>query len=352
MIQGIFNNSGKCFVSVFAVVMVSLMIPAAGFGAKLQRDHKEMTLTIASYIPVGYPYLYAGQKHFIDMANERGKGIVQLNAYFSGTLLEGKLLLPGLLAGTTDLIFQTGSYLLGAYPVIGIQVLPVWGNVTKSYEALKIGAPLAQLQNKELKKKNLFQLATSGVIPEFLWTRKKLVKTPGDMKGLKIRVAGKVEAKIIQAMGASPVTMPSADIPQALQRGVVDGALMNPWTAQGRGIEEFCKYMLVYPVACVNTPIYVLWDKWKSWPEDVRKVLMDAAIEWESGYMGPPGSIANDKQLQGELIPFYEKKGMKAVHLTEEEVRTFDQAIKPAIDWWVNRVGEDIGRAALEYANQ
>jgi len=347
-----FNNRRKCFVSVLAAVLVFLSAPAAGLEAKQRSSHKEMTLTIASYIPVGYPYLYAGQKHFIDMVNERGKGVVQLNAYFSGTLLEGKLLLPGLQAGTTDLIFQTGSYLLGAYPVIGIQVLPVWENIAKSYEALKIGAPLAQLQNKELKKKNLFQLAASGGLPEFLWTRKKLVKTPEDMKGLKIRVAGKVEAKIIQAMGASPVTMPSADIPQALQRGVVDGVLMNPWTAQGRGIEEFCRYMLVYPMSCVNTPVYVLWNKWNGWPEDVRKVLMSAAIEWESGYMGPPGSIANDKQLQGELIPFYEKKGMKAVHLTEEEVMAFDKAIKPVIDWWVDRVGKDVGVTALKHVNR
>jgi TRAP-type C4-dicarboxylate transport system, periplasmic component len=347
-----FNNRRKRFVSVLTAVLVFLLASAAGLEAKQQGSHKEMTLTIASYIPVGYPYLYAGQKRFIDIVNERGKGIVQLNAYFGGTLLKGKLLLPGLQAGTTDLIFQTGSYLLGAYPIIGIQVLPVWGNVAKSYEALKIDTPLAKLQNNELKKKNLFQLAASGGIPEFLWTRKKLVKTPEDMKGLKIRVAGKVEAKIIQAMGASPVTLPSADIPQALQRGVIDGVLMNPWTAQGRGIEEFCKHMLVYPMSHVNTPVYVLWNKWNGWPEDVRKTLMSAAIEWESGYIGPPGSMVNDDQLLSELIPFYEKKGMKPLYLTEEEAMVFDKAIKPVIDWWVDRVGEDAGMTALRHANR
>ena len=347
-----FNNQRKRFVSVLTVVMVFLLASTADLEAKQRSSHKEMTLTIASYIPVGYPYLYAGQKHFIDIVNERGKGVVQLDAYFSGTLLEGKLLLPGLQAETTDLIFQTGSYLLGACPIIGIQVLPVWENITKSYEALKIDTPLAKLQNNELKKKNLFQLATSGGVPEFLWTRKKLVKTPEDMKGLKIRVAGKVEAKIIQAMGASPVTMSSADIPQALQRGVIDGVLMNPWTAQGRGIEEFCKYMLVYPMSYVNTPVYVLWNKWNGWPEDVRKALMSAAIEWESRYIGSSGSIINDDQLLSELIPFYEKKGMKPLYLTEEEVMAFDKAIKPVIDWWVDRVGEDVGMTALRHANR
>jgi len=56
--------------------------------------------------------------------------------------------------------------------------------------------------------------------------------------------------------------------------------------------------------------------------------------------------------LLSELIPFYEKKGMKALYLTEEEAMAFDKAIKQVIDWWVNRVGEDVGMTALKHANR
>jgi len=167
------------------------------------------------------------------------------------------------------------------------------------------------------------------------------------MKGLRIRVAGKVEAKVVQVLGAAPVTMPSAELPQALQRGVVDGALMNPWTAQGRGIEQFCKYMLIYPMSCQSTPIYVLRDKWNSWPEDVRELLRNTAAKWEGRYIG---EIVNDAQLDREVIPKYEKAGMKAVHLTKDETQRFDRAIRPVLDWWIRQVGGDVGKKALEYA--
>lgn len=332
-------------------VIVSLILLFIGveLEARSKNFHKEKNLTIASYIPVGYPYVYKGQKLFVDMVNERGKGIVHLNAYFGGSLLKGRQLLPGLQAGATDLIFQTGAYLLGSYPIIGIQMLPVWKSIAQAENALKMDSPLARLQNEVLKKKNLFQLATSGLIPEFLWTRKKLVRSPEDVKGLKIRVAGKVEAMVVKVLGGAPVTMPSAELPQALQRGVVDGALINPWTAQGRGTEQFCKYMLIYPMSWQSTPIYILRTKWDSWPEDVKKILYDTAVEWESRYMSKNG-IINDKQLNKELIPKYEKAGMKAVYLTTEEKKRFDEAIRPVIKWWIKQVGNDVGQKALKLA--
>ena len=220
----------------------------------------------------------------------------------------------------------------------------------ESYLKLKIGSPLAKLQNEVLKKKNLFQLGTSGAIPEYLWTRNKKVRKPEDMKGLKIRVAGKVEAKVIQILGASPVTMPSAEVAQALQRGVVDGVLMNPWTASGRGIEEYCKYILMYSFSNQSAPIYTLRDKWESWPEDVKKVLMDVAVKWESQFIGGKGSTINEYQLKTEIIPFYEKKGMKAVYITAKEKKVFAEAIQPIVQWWVKQVGKEVGEKALKAA--
>jgi len=43
------------------------------------KAHKEMKLTMATYIPVGYPVIYEEQKFFVDRVNEKGKGIVQIN---------------------------------------------------------------------------------------------------------------------------------------------------------------------------------------------------------------------------------------------------------------------------------
>lgn len=347
--RSISSKIGNFSILVFVLFTLIAMTSMVSYGA--QANDKEMTLVLASYVPVNYPYIGSGQQVFPELVNKLGKGIVQLNAYFGGTLLKGKQIIPGLQAGTADIVFQTGAYLLGTYPIIGIQILPVFDSVTSSYRKLKMGTPLAELQNKILKKKNLYQLATAGMVPEFLFTRKKPVRTPGDVKGLKIRVAGKVEGKIIQVLGGSPVTIPSAELPQALQRGVVDGALMNPWTAQGRGVEDFCKYMLILPLSCQTTPIYVLKDKWESWPKNVRKVLTDAAAEWEGKYIALRGAAISDNQLDSEVLPFYKKHGVNCIYPTKKEADAFRQEIRPVIDWWVEKIGKTTGEKALTFTD-
>ncbi|BBO67997.1 ABC transporter substrate-binding protein [Desulfosarcina alkanivorans] len=307
----------------------------------------EKRIKMATYIPVGYPLIDEQQRFFVNQVNETGKGSVRIDMYWGGSLLKGKEILPGLQAGTADMVFQTTAYLLGSFPVIAIQNLPIWDSLEKAHVKLEMDGPLAVFQNDVLRKRNLFQLAVGGAVPEFLWTRRKRVRTPADMRGLKIRVAGKLEAVAMETLGAVPVTMSSAELPQALQRGVVDGALMNPWTARGRGVEEYCRYMLVYALSSQSTPIYVMRNKWESWPAEARSVMKNAAAKWEKNYLT---LITKTYPLKETIIPIYEKAGMEAVYPTTVEKAEFARALKPLIDWWVSQVGQETGNRILMLA--
>src|SRR5690606_36786009 len=44
----------------------------------------------------------------------------------------------------------------------------------------------------------------------------KLVRRPDDTQGSKLRVSGSTGNSVVEAMGATPVTMPAPDLPQAL----------------------------------------------------------------------------------------------------------------------------------------
>ena len=56
----------------------------------------------------------------------------------------------------------------------------------------------------------------------------KAVHHPADLAGLKLRVPGPTGIAVVEALGATPVTMPVPDLPQALTTHAVDGALI-PW---------------------------------------------------------------------------------------------------------------------------
>ena len=336
------SNTIKKF-SVIGIVFMSLLV-VPFFGSSVLA--KEMKMKMATYIPVNYPLVYDTQNFFVQQVNKTGKGIVQIDMYWGGTLLGGKQILSGLRAGTADIVFQTTAYFLGSFPVLGIQNLPIWPDIGYAYERLKIDTPLYHIQNEALKKKNIRQIAVGGTVLEYLWTRDRKVANPSDLKGLKIRVAGKLEAMAIKFMGGTPLTMASAEVPIALQRGTIDGVLINPWTAKGRGVEDYCKYMLIYPLTSQSTPIYMTAEKWEKLPQNVQQVLNDAAKEWEAHMVS---IVSGEANLEKEILPYYEKIGMEMVYPNEEQNAAFKKSLDPLTQWWVKQVGEETGKKALKY---
>ena len=70
-------------------------------------------------------------------------------------------------------------------------------------------------------------LAVFVTPPAVFMMRDKPIRTLSDLKGLKIRVASKSAASVIEAYGATPVQMPANKVYTSMSTGVVDGALMG-----------------------------------------------------------------------------------------------------------------------------
>jgi TRAP-type transport system periplasmic protein len=72
----------------------------------------------------------------------------------------------------------------------------------------------------------------------------KSVHTLEEMKGLKLRAASRIGSKTLSALGAVPVLMPAPTVPEAIVKGVVDGASI-PWeVTTALGMQEICKSSL------------------------------------------------------------------------------------------------------------
>ncbi|RBP81209.1 C4-dicarboxylate ABC transporter substrate-binding protein [Marinomonas rhizomae] len=85
-----------------------------------------------------------------------------------------------------------------------------------------------------------------GTKPLALWTsepnifimRNKVIRTPADLAGLKIRVAGATAAKVASALGATPVQMPASQIYNAMQTGLIDGVITGASTLKDFKLDE------------------------------------------------------------------------------------------------------------------
>ena len=100
-----------------------------------------------------------------------------------------------------------------------------------------------------------------------------LVRSPADLAGKKIRIPSRTGAWVVEALGASPVKTSVGEIPTALAKKVVDGALIpfeiippfraaahagcTPGTAAGPRRHRAHPYIAASPPAfttCVNSP--------------------------------------------------------------------------------------------------
>ena len=110
------------------------------------------------------------------------------------------------------------------------------------------------------------------------YTPKKAIRTPADLKGLKIRVQDmKTSIDMIKAMGGTPVAMGYGEVYTALQTGVIDGTENNVLALTEANHGEICKVYSWDGHAMVPDAIVMNAETWNGLSADDQKIIRDAA---------------------------------------------------------------------------
>ena len=109
----------------------------------------------------------------------------------------------------------------------------------------------------------------------------KLVRTPADMAGMKMRIPTRTGAWVIEALGAQPVGMPVPQLPQALSKKIVDGALI-PWEIiPPLKLQDQTEYQIEGPkktrFGTTTFQVSMNKAKWDSLPPEIQKAFSDAS---------------------------------------------------------------------------
>ena len=134
---------------------------------------------------------------------------------------------------------QMGEVLLSIHenenPLFGIDVVPFlatsFGDAKKLWEASK--APVS----KALESQGLMVLYAVAWPPQGIYAKKEL-NSAADMRGLKWRAYNLGTTRIAQIVGAQPLTIQAAELPQALATGVVDSFISSGATGYDSKVWE------------------------------------------------------------------------------------------------------------------
>lgn len=293
-------------------------------------------LTTTTYIPAAYDDLYVGIQAFMDTATEQAGGAVSFDMFNAGTLLGAEQLLPGLLLGVTDVMFQTSSYISSSYPILGALELPF---VTDDFEAQRAAiAPdgdLTALINEVLRERGVRLLGSLPTTFEYFWTVDAPVRKPEDVAGLRIRVAGEFEGETVLALGGAPVSMGSAEVYEALERGTIDGMMSYLGTVYSRDLQTIIRYGTQAHFGAYTVDAWCRADWYEEQDESVQQALAAAGQA-----LYGPGTDHMVEVHEGEYLPAIQEAGVEIVELEQDELDVFTGRIGPVYDRWRAKIGD------------
>jgi TRAP-type C4-dicarboxylate transport system substrate-binding protein len=217
----------------------------------------------------------------------------------------GKVLYPGQKSldavrnKTVPLTFVNSAFLQSIDPELGFLNLPF--TITDQLMAKPgVAEGILSLVRSYVEPHGLKVFAIMRGADTIVIFKNRQVRTPDDMKGLRIRVAGPgVYQDIVRSLGAEPVVFPAIEMGAALARGAMDGIITSPggW---GKNVQDAPSASLV-PGLLFYTYFLTADKAWfDALPSVEQKALADAARtsvteKWSE-------MQADDARLVAELV--------------------------------------------------
>ena len=294
------------------------------------------TVRTATYIPKSYDDLYPGIQTFMDTLGAASGGRMNCDMFNSGSLLGAEELLPGLLLGVADLMFQTSSYVSSSYPILGAMELPFGAeDYAKQRRALDPDGPLFPLVNEQLATQGVRVLGGMPCTFEYLWTVGRPILAPEDVAGLRIRVAGEIEGETVKALGGAPVFMGSSEVFEALERGTIDGLMSYLGTVVSRDLQEIVRYGTRAHFGAYTVDAYCRADWYAAQPPELR-----AALDEAGRALYRDGTAAMVGIHEGDYIKAVLDGGVEIVEPDGAELEAFRAAVAPVYGRWEHLIGD------------
>lgn len=196
-------------------------------------------LKLADFQPPTHPYVQQVYAPFATAIKDKTQGAVTVRVYMGGELGPGPVeQLNRAITGVADIAFALPGYTAANFPKTLLSELP--GVVTSETGTERVMTHVDALA-KEYRRVALLGLWHNA--PNMLLMASKPVRSIGDLKGLKIRTPSRNSGKVLEAWGAAPVSMPATEIYNAMQTGVIDGAMIDATTLQTFKLGEVTKFV-------------------------------------------------------------------------------------------------------------
>lgn len=289
-------------------VSASILLLAGCTDSASGQDDKH-NLTLAHNHPTSHP-VHSSLEKFKEEVEERSGGDITVSLYPNGELGDEREVIELTQTGAVDITKVSAAALESFRPEYSIFGVPYMFDSEEEFEEKMNDPEISETIYQSSKDIGFVGLTYFDAGMRSLYTANRMVETPEDMAGMKVRVQpSATSVNMIEAMGGTATPMAYGEVYTSLQSGIIDAAENNLSSLVSSKRGEVSKYWFYTEHAIVPDMLIMnneLLEKMSPEHREIIRTSADTANEYHKGVWDEAMKEAKDKAQNEMGVEFHE----------------------------------------------
>lgn len=277
---------------------------------------------------------------FIEDVQQATGGRLAIQLHPAASLLT----MPNIKRGVQTGQVQMGEVLLSAYgnedPFFEVDSVPFLANTWEATAALdRVSQPVIRAR---LERQGLIPLYMVPWTSQAFYTRNE-VRSVADLRGLRFRTYNALTQRMAELMGATPVTVQVAEIPQAFATGVIGAMFTSAQTGVDTSAWDYSRHFTDVGGMRARNLVFVNARAFRGLDEATRNAILQAAAR--AATRGLEFARAAETEMVGRL----RERGMQVSEPSAEFMAQLREIGARQAQEWAQRAGPEGGQLLEAY---
>ena len=199
------------------------------------------------------------------------------------------------------------------------------------YDAVEAAAPI--IEKTMLDRFDSYTLMNWTMPPQNIWTV-DVTETVEGLEGRKIRAWNPLQVDMLDRFGASAISIAGSEVPTALQRKVIDGAITSALSVADWKIFESLKGGLMTNFMMGHQFMIVNKEAFDALPDDLKTLVRDTAKKYQDRF------ATEMEEADMKARQLLADNGMTVVEISGEATTSAAELMAPMAEQWVSENGD------------
>lgn len=283
--------------------------------------------------PKKFPGLASEMDWFVEELKKVSNGRLNVTLYGGGELVPAFEVFNAVSDGTAEMGHGTPYYWKGKIPEAELFTSVPFGMTADEFNSWFAEGDGRKLLIELYKPHGVLPFIGGNTMAQMGGWFNKEIKSVDDLKGLKLRMPG-IGGEVYKMSGASPISIPGAEIFTSMQSGVIDATdWVGPWNDLAFGLYKVAKYYYRgWQEPCAFMEVLINEKAFATLPDELKSVVENTCSALTQRIMN-----AYMKNNATALQTLIEKHKVKILDFPTEVIKTFKENTQKYLETYASK---------------